>query len=179
MNRDNALELLKMAKTQSQALAVLSTLTINEQMIVEILMHQKHAISVGEIRNIFIYATYSYIIKTAHRAGIVTTTPHEYFPGLIKNPPRILGSTLTSIVTFFRKIPPKTPEYKRIKLLNKIFSRHGVKTLGDSTITNALDNLRREGLVQKRVTPSTSKTNAVYYLNPPVREGLSHISKKS
>lgn len=179
MTRDKVSELIEIASTQDEIRGALSTLTLSEQAIIEILIHQKHALSIGEIRNTFIYAMYSHILSIAAKSGIIASHKNPYFPGLIKKPPRLTNDALKNLIGLFRKIPGTIPEYKRLKLLNKIFSKHHIQTIGDTTIAGKLDNLMREGLIHKRATLSTSKSLAVYYLIPKVRDKLSEILKKS
>lgn len=178
MTREKIIDIIQGAANEDEIIAAISTLTLTEQSIIEILIHQKHALSIGEIRNIFIYAMYSHILLAASRAQIITAHQTPYFPGLIKKPPRLTQQSLKSLVSFFRKIPARVPEYRRLKLLNKILSKHHIPTIGDSTILSKVENLTLEGLLQKRSTASTSKANTLYFLNPSVRDKLSSIVKK-
>lgn len=72
----------------------------------------------------------------------------------------------------------KLPEYKFFKHFNKILSKYGITTYGESTLKNRLDVLAKNGLVITRETEGKSKTKTIYTLHPNMNYLYSKLSKQ-
>jgi len=134
-------------------------LTDVEQAILNVLIKEKKALSVKEIRNLLIDDFYNFIVNSV---------PTKY----VELTPSILSSLDRKKQVEFKSLKSLNPTQRRVEA-QKLLKNYGIAEIPSfQTIEKILNELVAAGLVIKRVPLLSRKTKAVYAANPNLIDEL-------
>ena len=151
-------------------------LTPVERSILEVLFKTQQPLSVGEIRNTFILARYTSIVNLAIKHRLIHIKPRTYFSHLYKTPSVISIADIRRMLHEFQVLKDDVPAYEKARILNKIFSKYNIKTIGNSTIENNLENLVHHGFIIRRKLRK-AKANSLFVLATETNKMLSNLEQ--